>query len=50
MSKLIKALNGKRNQDVPTKYLLGQLGIALLPAILLVAAYVVVVRRRRARH
>jgi TRAP-type mannitol/chloroaromatic compound transport system permease large subunit len=37
VSKLIKALNGKRNQDVPTKYLLGQLGIALLPAILFAA-------------
>ncbi|MDZ4104441.1 MAG: TRAP transporter large permease subunit [Hydrogenophaga sp.] len=35
--KLIKALNGKRNQDVSTKYLLGQLGIALLPAILFAA-------------
>ncbi len=34
---LIKALNGKRNQDVSTKYLLGQLGIALLPAILFAA-------------
>eukprot|EP01041_Mallomonas_annulata_P024801 gene24801-45684_t len=37
VSKLIKALNGKRNQDVPTKYLLGQLAIALLPAILFAA-------------
>jgi TRAP-type mannitol/chloroaromatic compound transport system permease large subunit len=37
VSKLIKALNGKRNQDVSTKYLLGQLGIALLPAILFTA-------------
>ncbi|MDP3836255.1 MAG: TRAP transporter large permease subunit, partial [Hydrogenophaga sp.] len=37
MSKLIKALNGKRNQDVSTRYLLGQLGIALLPAILFAA-------------
>ena len=34
---LIKALNGKRNQDVSSKYLLGQLGIALLPAILFAA-------------
>ena len=34
---LIKALNGKRNQGVSTKYLLGQLGIALLPAILFAA-------------
>lgn len=37
VSRLIKALNGKRNQDVSTKYLLGQLGIALLPAILFTA-------------
>jgi TRAP-type mannitol/chloroaromatic compound transport system permease large subunit len=37
VSRLIKALNGKRNQDVSTKYLLGQLGIALLPAILFAA-------------
>ncbi|RJP69840.1 MAG: TRAP transporter large permease subunit [Comamonadaceae bacterium] len=37
VSKLIKALNGKRNQDVSTRYLLGQLGIALLPAILFAA-------------
>ena len=29
VSNLFKALNGKRNQDVSTKYLLGQLGIAL---------------------
>ena len=35
--KLIKALNGKRNQDVSTKYLLSQLGIALLPALLFAA-------------
>ena len=34
---LIKALKGKRNQDVSSKYLLGQLGIALLPAILFAA-------------
>jgi TRAP-type mannitol/chloroaromatic compound transport system permease large subunit len=34
---LIKALNGKRNQNVSSKYLLGQLGIALLPAILFAA-------------
>ena len=37
VSNLFKALNGKRNQDVPTRYLLGQLGIALLPAILFAA-------------
>jgi TRAP-type mannitol/chloroaromatic compound transport system permease large subunit len=37
VSRLIKALNGKRNQDVSTRYLLGQLGIALLPAILFAA-------------
>ncbi len=37
LSKLVKALNGKRNQDVSTKYLLGQLSIALLPAILFAA-------------
>jgi TRAP-type mannitol/chloroaromatic compound transport system permease large subunit len=37
VSKLIKALNGKRNQVVSTRYLLGQLGIALLPAILFAA-------------
>lgn len=37
VSNLFKALNGKRNQDVSTKYLLGQLGIALLPAILFAA-------------
>ena len=37
LSRLVKALNGKRNQDVSTKYLLGQLSIALLPAILFAA-------------
>jgi TRAP-type mannitol/chloroaromatic compound transport system permease large subunit len=37
VSNLFKALHGKRNQDVSTKYLLGQLGIALLPAILFAA-------------
>ncbi|MES2839749.1 MAG: TRAP transporter large permease subunit [Pseudomonadota bacterium] len=37
VSNLIKALKGRRNQDVSTKYLLGQLGIALLPAILFAA-------------
>jgi TRAP-type mannitol/chloroaromatic compound transport system permease large subunit len=31
---LIKALNGKRNQDVPTSHILKQLLIVLLPAIL----------------
>ena len=37
VSKLIQALKGKRNQGVSTGYLLGQLGIALLPAILFAA-------------
>lgn len=37
LSRLVKALNGKRNQDVSTKYLLGQLSVALLPAILFAA-------------
>ncbi|MBT9552598.1 MAG: TRAP transporter large permease subunit [Hydrogenophaga sp.] len=37
VSNLIKALKGRRNQDVSAKYLLGQLGIALLPAILFAA-------------
>ena len=37
VSNLIKALKGQRNQNVSTKYLLGQLGIALLPAILFAA-------------
>jgi TRAP-type mannitol/chloroaromatic compound transport system permease large subunit len=31
---LINALKGRRNQSVSSRYLLGQLGIALLPAIL----------------
>ena len=31
---LINALKGRRNQGVSTRYLLGQLGIALLPAVL----------------
>ena len=31
---LINALKGRRNQEVSTRYLLGQLGIALLPAVL----------------
>ena len=35
--KLINALKGQRNQAVSTKYLLGQLGVALLPAILFAA-------------
>jgi TRAP-type mannitol/chloroaromatic compound transport system permease large subunit len=34
LSGLIKTLKGKRNHDVSTGYLLGQLGIALAPAIL----------------
>ncbi len=37
VSKLIQALKGRRNQDVSTKYLLGQLAIALLPAVLFAA-------------
>lgn len=37
VSNLIKALKGQRNQNVSTQYLLGQLGIALLPAILFAA-------------
>ncbi|WP_439519513.1 TRAP transporter large permease [Hydrogenophaga sp.] len=37
VSHLVKALKGKRNQGVSTGYLLGQLGIALLPAILFAA-------------
>jgi TRAP-type mannitol/chloroaromatic compound transport system permease large subunit len=40
VSNLIKALKGKRNQSVSTGYLLGQLGIALLPAILFAAVAV----------
>ncbi|MBU1817242.1 MAG: TRAP transporter large permease subunit [Gammaproteobacteria bacterium] len=31
---IVNALKGKRNQAVPTRYLLGQLGVALLPALL----------------
>lgn len=34
LASLVQALKGRRNQDVPARYLLGQLGIALLPAIL----------------
>lgn len=34
LGSLLGALKGKRNQNVSTQYLLGQLGIALLPAIL----------------
>ncbi len=40
VSNLFKALKGKRNQNVSTRYLLGQLGIALLPAILFAAVAV----------
>jgi TRAP-type mannitol/chloroaromatic compound transport system permease large subunit len=40
VSNLFKALKGKRNQSVSTGYLLGQLGIALLPAILFAAVAV----------
>ena len=34
LGNLFNALKGKRNQTVSTRYLLGQLGIALLPALL----------------
>jgi len=34
LGSLIGALKGQRNQNVSTRYLLGQLGIALMPAIL----------------
>ncbi|MFN9727409.1 TRAP transporter large permease subunit [Acidovorax sp.] len=34
LGRLVSTLKGKRNQAVSTPYLLGQLGIALLPAIL----------------
>jgi TRAP-type mannitol/chloroaromatic compound transport system permease large subunit len=34
LGSIVNALKGKRNQAVSTRYLLGQLGIALLPAIL----------------
>ena len=37
LSSLLKALKGKRNQGVSTRFLLGQLGIALLPAVLFAA-------------
>ena len=37
LSGLINALKGKRNQQVSTSYLLGQLGIALAPAVLFAA-------------
>ena len=37
LSGILAALKGKRNQDVSAKYLLGQLGIALLPALLFAA-------------
>ena len=36
LGSLINALKGRRNQGVSTGYLLGQLGIALLPALLFV--------------
>ncbi len=35
---LVQALKGKRNQAVSTRYLLGQLGILLMPLVLFVAA------------
>lgn len=34
---LVNALKGKRNQNVSTRYLLGQLGVALLPAVFFAA-------------
>ena len=34
LGSLVNALKGQRNQQVSTRYLLGQLGIALLPAVL----------------
>jgi TRAP-type mannitol/chloroaromatic compound transport system permease large subunit len=34
---LVQALKGKRNQNVSTRYLLGQLGILLMPLVLFVA-------------
>lgn len=37
LSGLLKALKGRRNQDVPTGYLLRQLGIVLAPAVLFAA-------------
>ena len=37
LGSLINGLKGRRNQGVSTGYLLGQLGIALLPAVLFVA-------------
>ena len=37
LGSLINALKGRRNQDVSTGYLLGQLGVALLPAVLFAA-------------
>ena len=40
LGSLINGLKGRRNQGVSTGYLLGQLGIALLPAVLFVAVAV----------
>lgn len=40
LSSLFNALKGKRNQSVSTRFLLGQLGIALLPALLFAAVAV----------
>ncbi|MDP3229771.1 MAG: TRAP transporter large permease subunit [Acidovorax sp.] len=34
LGNIVNALKGKRNQAVSTRYLLGQLGVALLPALL----------------
>lgn len=38
LSTLLKALKGERNRDVPTGYILKQLGVVLMPAILFAAA------------
>ena len=37
LGSLVNALKGKRNQNVSTRYLLGQLGVALLPAMFFAA-------------
>jgi TRAP-type mannitol/chloroaromatic compound transport system permease large subunit len=37
LGSLVHALKGRRNQNVSTGYLLGQLGVALLPAVLFAA-------------
>ena len=40
LGSLVNALKGRRNQAVSTRYLLGQLGVALLPAMVFVAVAV----------